>query len=301
MSVRRIELLTDGEPALAGTLHLPDERPRAAVLMVPGSGPSDRDNDSYFPTIRAGLLARSIAAASFDKRGVGGSAGDWRDTAPPEQARDITAQLAALRTSPELAGVAVGLFGHSQGGWVVLEVAAADPTIPFVVTNSGPGVTWAAQGRYATRVEAQNEDASAESIERTLDAYDRVVALVRDGATLETVKAAVAEAGMAGAEPADPEELELVRRWQDHDPRPALERMACPILAIFGGADQLVPVEASAAVFRAAGARPGRRVDIVVLPGASHRLLVGEPPALHPSYLTTLTDWIVDIACGRVN
>ena len=71
---------TNGELVLAGTLHRPDGEARATVLMVPGSGPSDRDNDVYFPAIRAGLLERGIAAASFDKRGVGESGGDWRDS-----------------------------------------------------------------------------------------------------------------------------------------------------------------------------------------------------------------------------
>ena len=88
---------TNGELVLAGTLHRPDGEARATVLMVPGSGPSDRDNDVYFPTIRAGLLERGIAAASFDKRGVGESSGDWRDTGPAEQAADVAAQLASLQ------------------------------------------------------------------------------------------------------------------------------------------------------------------------------------------------------------
>ena len=290
---RAIDVRTSQHPILAGTLHLPDERPVAALVMVPGSGPSDRDNDVYFPPIRLGLLARSIAVASFDKRGAGGSAGDWRDTAPAEQAADVAAQLATLRAVDDLASVPIGIFGHSQGGWVVLEVAAADPAVPFVVTNSGPGVTAAEQGRYATQAQLEQEGASAGEIDRALAIYDRVVELVRDGADLEAVRAAAAGLGLGGAEPTDPRELELARRWQDHDPRPALERIACPILAIFGGADKVTPVEVSVPVFRAAGARPGRRVDIAVLPGASHRLLVGEPPALHPDYLQTLAGWIL--------
>jgi pimeloyl-ACP methyl ester carboxylesterase len=289
---RAIDVRTSQDPILAGTLHLPDHRPVAALVMVPGSGPSDRDNDVYFPPIRRGLLARSIAVASFDKRGVGGSAGDWRDTAPAEQTADVAAQLATLRAVDHLAGVPIGIFGHSQGGWVVLEVAAADPAVPFVVTNSGPGVTPAEQGRYATRAQLEKEEASADEIERVLAIYDRVVELMRGGADLETVRAAASGLSLGGAEPTEPRELELARRWQDHDPRPALERIACPILAIFGGADMVTPVEASVPVFRAAGARPGRRVDIAVLPGASHRLLVGEPPALHPDYLETLAGWI---------
>ena len=69
-------------------------RPRAPCSWSPGR--ADRDND-VLPAIRAGLLDRGIAAASFDKRGVGESTGDWRDTGPVEQAADVAAQLACLR------------------------------------------------------------------------------------------------------------------------------------------------------------------------------------------------------------
>ena len=77
----------------------------------------------------------------------------------------------------------VGLFGHSQGGWVVLEVAAADPTIGFVVTNSGPGVSWARQGRYATAAHLATDGASPAEVETAVEGYDRIVALVRPAPT----------------------------------------------------------------------------------------------------------------------
>jgi pimeloyl-ACP methyl ester carboxylesterase len=279
---------TNGELALAGTLHLPDGEPRATVLMVPGSGPSDRDNDVYFPAIRAGLLDRGIAAASFDKRGVGESTGDWRDTGPAEQAADVAAQLACLRAQA-VDPTRLGLFGHSQGGWVVLEVAAADPAVAFVVTNSGPGVTMALQERFATEAHMTAAGAPAEAVAGALATQDALIALVRAGADFETVQAA---AGDDGHGPGDDAELELVRRWLDHDPRPALERLTCPLLAIFGEHDLVTPVEDSIAVFRAA--RSGGAGDqIATLPGCDHRLQSGEPPALHPAYDTTLGDWIL--------
>jgi pimeloyl-ACP methyl ester carboxylesterase len=158
---------TNGELALAGTLHRPDGEPRAILLMVPGSGPSDRDNDVYFPAIRAGLLERGIAAASFDKRGVGESTGDWRDTDAAQQASDVAAQLACLRATPGVDPGRLGLFGHSQGGWVVLEAAAADPSVAFVVTNSGPGVTMAHQERFATEAHMASAGAPAEAMGRS--------------------------------------------------------------------------------------------------------------------------------------
>jgi pimeloyl-ACP methyl ester carboxylesterase len=281
---------TNGELVLAGTLHLPDGEPRATVLMVPGSGPSDRDNDVYFPAIRSGLLERGIAAASFDKRGVGESAGDWRDTGPAEQAADVAAQLACLRETPGVDPARLGLFGHSQGGWVVLEVAAADPAVAFVITNSGPGVTMARQERFATEAHMTAAGAPADAVAGALATQDALIALVRDGADIEAVQAA---AGDDGHGPGDAAELELVRRWLDHDPRPALERLTCPVLAIFGELDLVTPVDDSIAVFRAARAgRPGG-LDIETLAGGDHRLQSGEPPALHPAYDRTLGDWII--------
>ncbi|MDX6423697.1 MAG: uncharacterized protein QOI67_1168 [Gaiellaceae bacterium] len=282
---------TNGELTLAGTLHRPNGELRATVLMVPGSGPSDRDNDGYFTAIRAGLLERGIAAASFDKRGVGDSAGDWRDTGPAEQAADVAAQLACLRQTAVVDPGRLGLFGHSQGGWVVLDVAAIDPSVAFVVTNSGPGVTMERQERYATEAHMAAAGAPADAIAAALAKQDALMALVRDGADFETV---VAAAGGEG--PPDLLELELVRRWLEHDPRAALEQLECPLLALFGDEDLHVPVEESIAVFRAARAdRPGS-LDVETLPGADHRLQVGDPKALHPAYDAALCDWITRFA-----
>jgi pimeloyl-ACP methyl ester carboxylesterase len=279
---------TNGEANLAGSLHRPDDS-RATVLMIPGSGPADRDNDVYFPSIRAGVLDRGIAVASFDKRGVGGSTGDWRAVGPAEQAADVAAQLTCLNKTPGVDPARIGLFGHSQGGWVVLEAAAADPSLAFVITNSGPGVTMACQERFATEAHMSAGGAPAEAVAGALATQDALMALVRDGADFETVQAI---AGGDGPGPRDAAELDHVRRWLDHDPRPALERLTSPLLAIFGDEDLNVPVGESIAVFRAARAgRPGG-LDIVTLPGADHRLQSGDPPAFHPAYEPMLGDWI---------
>jgi fermentation-respiration switch protein FrsA (DUF1100 family) len=62
---------------LAGTLHLPGSTgPHPTVLMMQGSGPSDRDNDGYFVPLRKAFLDAGIAVYSFDKPGIGASTGD---------------------------------------------------------------------------------------------------------------------------------------------------------------------------------------------------------------------------------
>jgi hypothetical protein len=71
---------SSGGAVLAGPLAVPgQDAASAGVVMVGGSGPSDRNNDTYFPPVRRHLVQAGIAVLSYDKRGVwlviGGLAG----------------------------------------------------------------------------------------------------------------------------------------------------------------------------------------------------------------------------------
>jgi pimeloyl-ACP methyl ester carboxylesterase len=135
---REVTVRSD-DVSLVGAVFFPARGVAGTILMHPGSGPSDRDNDVYFPPIREHLLEAAVAVCSFDKRGVGASTGRWQEAGIIEQADDLLACLAALEADPTVPKP-VGLFGHSQGGWVVVEAASRQPEIAFVVANSGPGV-----------------------------------------------------------------------------------------------------------------------------------------------------------------
>ncbi len=165
-----------------------------------------------------------------------------------------------------------------------------------MVTSSGPGVTPAAQERFALGARRRSRGESEAEVDAALRAYEALVGVVRDGADVARIRAEVRSLGLDRDVfvPADDGEVELMRRWLDHDPRPALERIACPVLAIFGGDDRVVPVADSAAVYVAA--RTGRRggLDVAILDGADHRLQVDG--LLHRRYAATLADWI-----GRVS
>ena len=92
--------------------------------MHPGSGPSDRDNDVYFPPIREHLLAHEIAVCSFDKRGVGRSTGRWQNAGIVEQADDVLACIRSL-LDDDAVSKPIGLFGHSYH----VAVQAGDPAL----------------------------------------------------------------------------------------------------------------------------------------------------------------------------
>jgi hypothetical protein len=300
-AIRRDLTVRNGEIELAGSVWLPGGAPAATVLMHPGSGPSDRDNDVFFPPIREHLLANDVAVSSFDKRGVGESTGSWLDAGIGEQADDAIACLEALCTDKSIDGP-VGLYGHSQGGWVVVDAAARCSDAAFVITSSGPGVTPEQQERYATRLHMARAGIAESEIDEVSRYYDRVVSLLRSGSSLADARAHIEKDGFPRAFetlslPVLPEseaEWRLLAALLDYDPRPALERLEIPVLALFGADDPITPVAESVAVFR--DAVGPELLQVGVFAGADHRVLSGDPPKLADGYLETLTAFVLRAA-----
>lgn len=129
---------------LTGTLTLPTERaPLPAdvpvFLVVPGSGPTDRDGNSPLGITAAPyrLLARALAERGYpsvriDKRGMFGSAGavsDPNDVTIASYGDDLIAWTAAIRERlPAKDGTRCVIpIGHSEGGLVALAAIARMP------------------------------------------------------------------------------------------------------------------------------------------------------------------------------
>ncbi|WP_051772847.1 alpha/beta hydrolase family protein [Saccharothrix sp. NRRL B-16314] len=292
---------TNAEVVLAGSLTLPDRgAPVPGVVMVGGAGPSDRDNDTYFPAIRRHLVDAGIAVLSYDKRGVGGSSGDWVDATFDDLASDAGAALDFLRARPEVRSGAVGLFGHSEGGWVVLRAATLRDDVPWVVTNGGPGTTPAAQGRHELAVSLGRDGVTDDGIGAALAAYDRVIeAGRRDADFAEAARLAHTPPTAFSERAAQVDERfwGFLKRGQDHDPFPDALRLRCPHLAIFGADDAVVPVADSVRVFTAAARHPDRdnraTLTVEVFLGADHRVRIDGGTRLAPGYPDALTRWII--------
>jgi pimeloyl-ACP methyl ester carboxylesterase len=188
--------------------------------------------------------------------------------------------------------VPVGLFGHSQGGWVVL--AAAESARPdFVITNSGPAVTPREQETYSTTRRLRGLGWDDAALRSGLDTYAKMMnslsqpfdlawPQIRDlPMTSELVDAGVFVPDHAAL-------WSFTASIIDHDPRPSLQRLDAPLLALLGADDALVPVRRSAEVFRSA-VRPDL-LDLRILADADHRFRTGG--AFVSGYLDTLTNFV---------
>ena len=137
----RAVIIGDDEWKLPGTLTLPNGNgPFPAVVLVHGSGPSDRDESvgaiKVFRDLAEGLASRGIAVVRYSKRTAvyGAKIKEMRDFTLNDEAVDDAVRAAALlRTQPEIDPKRVYLVAHDLGGYAAPRIAAEDGKLAGIV------------------------------------------------------------------------------------------------------------------------------------------------------------------------
>jgi pimeloyl-ACP methyl ester carboxylesterase len=276
-----------GDLRLRGTIWVADqEAPTPGVVLVAGSGPADRSNGGYFDALRDRLVAAGVTVLAFDKRGVGDSAGDWASARADNLAADVAGAVEVLRVHPAVDGRAVGLFGHSEGGWVALRALAHGLTARCLVLNSCPAVSFLQAEIYALTLAGVRLDRAEAMFGRLSEAVrldaDVATAVAMIGEEMHPELAQVLE--RTGFRLTD-ESYAQLRAWIDYAPDADLRVLRTPTLAIYGAADPLTPVQAS--IDRLAHLAPMVRSHVFA--DADHRLCTDG--TLAPGYLEAVTAW----------
>lgn len=131
--------------ALHGTMiNARDSDP--VVLIVPGSGPTDRDGNSpmgmktnAYKLLAEKLAEERIATVRVDKRGMFGSAGagDPNITSPQAYVEDIHTWIDAIKA--ERGSKCVFLLGHSEGALMVTLAAQGRKDVCGLILVAGMG------------------------------------------------------------------------------------------------------------------------------------------------------------------
>ena len=262
LAVTSAPLVAPGpQGALAGTL-VEAQSGAPVVLVVPGSGPTDRDGNNPLGVTAApyrrlaeALAERGVASVRIDKRGMFGSraaVADANRVTIADYVADVRAWREAIR---ERTGAdCTWLLGHSEGALVALVAAQRPEGLCGVILVAGPGRKLSEVMRGQLRANPANAPI-LDSALATLDALEA-------GRTVD----------VAGLHPAlqqlfapavQPFLIDVFR----HDPAKLGSTLAVPALIVQGERDIQVPASDARAL---AAAQP--QAKLVLLPRMNHVL-----------------------------
>lgn len=250
--------------ALHGTLLTPEQGSNTAVLIIAGSGPTDRNGNSpngistqcYAQLARA-LQAEGFASLRYDKRGIAASYYRNRDEMLSDcrfiyYADDAERWVDRLR---ERGFERIVLAGHSEGALLALIVAQRSPEKVAAVVSLC-GAAYPVDEVLKTQRAAQ------------LMTYDmglwmkacNIIDTLKRGGTPEDIPQTLA--------PLFPAYLyDFYREQMAFDPRSLAAQLTCPLLLVSGENDRQVNPDNGRALLRA---QP--RARLVEIEGMAHTL-----------------------------
>lgn len=249
---------------LYGTLTVPARGAETAVLLIAGSGPTDRDGNNRLG-IRSDcyrLLAEELTAAGYavlryDKRAIGSSVLDDPTQLPELTLDQYIDDAAAL--ADYLAGEGfrrVVLAGHSEGALIASVAAQRSPAVAGIISLCGAG--YPLDEVLRLQMAGQLVPAHMELFVEV----EQIIASLKRG---ERVDMTYHTQGLQAL--FSPSVQPFIISQMRYDPRQELRKAQVPVLIVGGGNDLQVPADNAEAL--AAARRDARKC---IIPGMAHTL-----------------------------
>ena len=247
---------------LQGTEVIPEAKvPVPVVLLISGSGPTDRDGNSKLlggannslKMLAEALADEGIASVRYDKRGIAASAPagvSEADLRFDQYVDDAAAWIAKLRSDPRFSGVSV--VGHSEGSAIGMLAAKKAGAASFV---SIAGIARSADAVLRDQLKGKLPPALAEENER-------VLASLAAGRTVPDADPKLASLYRPSVQP-------YLISWMRYKPAEVVKSLTIPVLIVQGTNDIQVGVEEARALNAAAS---GSR--LVLVEGMNHVLKI---------------------------
>jgi pimeloyl-ACP methyl ester carboxylesterase len=279
-----------GDFKIVGELRLPvGEGPHPVVVFVHGDGPNDRISGGTYPPIMERMLRAGYATFAWDKPGSGESTGELASGRVFEQRTAIVLDaIEVLKRHKAIDARRIGLWGISQGGYIMPLVLGKSEDVAFMIAVSCPGEAGYMQGAYLVAEQTRCEGLSPEEareLEYHLE-YAEIAQTYEDYYKHKSQafrhKDLVESMGMRMSLVSE-KEWEPPNLESDYyfDPISIIEKTAVPVLAFYGERDtQVDPIQGMQA-YKAALERAGNEnYRIELIPGVDHCMIVTETGCL---------------------
>ncbi|MGI8788807.1 MAG: alpha/beta hydrolase family protein [Pyrinomonadaceae bacterium] len=313
---------------LAGTLTLPrGDGKFPAVVLITGSGSQDRDETILghrpFLVLADYLTRRGIAVLRVDDRGIGGSDLGSLLATTENYVGDVLAGVEYLKSRKEINSNQIGLIGHSEGGIIAPMAAVRSKDVAFIVMLAGSGQR--GDDVILTQIALINKASgeNSETIARAMDLQKSLFAIIESEPDDKLAEQKISEMLIKRKGKMNEQELKafapveadikaqmplLLSPWYRwflaYNPRPTLEKVKIPVLALNGENDvQVAPKENLALISAALKAGGNKDYTVKSFPKLNHLFQTSQTglpneygeiaETISPEVLETIADWIL--------
>lgn len=256
---------------LGGTITKPAtaKGPLPALILIGGSGPTDRDETvagiPVFGQIARELVDAGFVVVRYDKRGVGQSGGRTESVTIADYAEDARQVLLWLEKRKEVNKDQIGIVGHSEGALVAMLLAGRERNkvgaLALIAGPSTDGNTVVLEQQKLMLSKLPIDD--AQRAERTA-LQEKINAAVIKGTGWNDIPAAARKVA----------DTPGFYSFLTFNPQKAMEDTRQPVLIVQGELDtQVQPYHADKLAEFARGRRTKTDVEVVKVPGINHLLV----------------------------
>jgi len=287
---------------LSATLTLPSkEGKHPVVILISGSGAQDRNEEILghkpFLVLSDYLTRKGIGVLRYDDRGTAKSGGNHATATTADFATDVEAAIDFLKKRKDIDKKRIGLIGHSEGGLIAPMVASRRKEIAYIILLAGPGVSGdeilVAQGKLI----ALAEGADSATVEKDAIAARDMYTIIKNNSKSDAEVNLTSYLKKAIEELSEEERKSIpdidglistrintlnsiwFRYFLSYDPKPALQKLKVPLLAINGEKDLQVPCRDNLEAIQAAV--PGNEFNLIKsIPNLNHLFQTTETGAI---------------------
>lgn len=270
-----------GDIRLAGTMTLPlEDGIFPCVLMIHGSGPLDRDENTphmridAFNTIARHLAQNGVASLRYDKRGCGESGGSFDAAGFYDLAQDGMAAYRFLAAHKNVDKDKVFLLGHSEGSMIAPRICLSYPDVAGLILL-GVQVKRLEDGlKYQAQIITEDVK-KGKGFARLIN---RIVWKLMRYDPVKTQQAIFTKARNTDKDSFRYKGQKINAKWLrehiEYDPKYTMRNVSCPILSVTGDKDiQVDPQDAALVSDLAKG-----KVEYHILSNMTHILRSDDGP-----------------------